>query len=379
MDTTLSNNKICIIEDEIPLLELYKEHFEVQGFDVVTATDGNEGWEVIKRERPAIVISDNMMPGMDGLTLCKKIKQDVNVSYVYFILLTAWGGTDMKINALKSGADRYLSKPITLKELHAEVISFIRRKELHDAIMKKLVSQMDSEKATVPQLTKTLQRGSSKIPMVVKSVENIVSDLKDNFVRVTQVLIDMEDDIQELVHYGDVVEKIGSMLSDLMELTIDEADPVSQELSRKIEDEMKTKLGYSTTVDSLLKQFNRKVTSHNNNFQEVLKKIKLIDETSYERSFLDILLQDINKIFGDLLNYYGEEVDRTRVHLSESQNVPTFKFKDSNAWQEEISDLFDSNEMQDAQKGKQPSLDSKIEKVSDEDKISLIGKIDKRL
>jgi len=379
MDTTLSNNKICIIEDEIPLLELYKEHFEVQGFDVVTATDGNEGWEVIKRERPAIVISDNMMPGMDGLTLCKKIKQDVNVSYVYFILLTAWGGTDMKINALKSGADRYLSKPITLKELHAEVISFIRRKELHDAIMKKLVSQMDSEKATVPQLTKTLQRGSSKIPMVVKSVENIVSDLKDNFVRVTQVLIDMEDDIQELVHYGDVVEKIGSMLSDLMELTIDEADPVSQELSRKIEDEMKTKLGYSTTVDSLLKQFNRKVTSHNNNFQKVLKKIKLIDETSYERSFLDILLQDINKIFGDLLNYYGEEVDRTRVHLSESQNVPTFKFKDSNAWQEEISDLFDSNEMQDAQKGKQPSLDSKIEKVSDEDKISLIGKIDKRL
>lgn len=113
-----------IIDDDVELTKLVTECLDLNGYDVVKAHDGILGCEKVKTENPDLVLLDVMLPGNDGFSLCKQVRQ---FSHVPIIMLTARGGIDDRVKGLELGADDYLPKPFDSRELIARIITVLRR------------------------------------------------------------------------------------------------------------------------------------------------------------------------------------------------------------------------------------------------------------
>ena len=116
-------NKILIIDDEISVLEMLKTYFELMGFNVYTATNGNDGINKLSFD-PDIILLDVTMPDMDRYGVCQKIRDYINVPMVF---LTGKADESDKIHGLMVGGDDYILKPFSLDELNARVMAHIRR------------------------------------------------------------------------------------------------------------------------------------------------------------------------------------------------------------------------------------------------------------
>ena len=114
--------KVLIAEDDLVSSRLLETYLDKWGYDVLATGDGNEAWEAIQDpEAPSLVISDWMMPNMDGLALCRKIRQMKRSGYVYFIILTTKVRKEDLIEGLEAGADDFLTKPFNKDELRYRV------------------------------------------------------------------------------------------------------------------------------------------------------------------------------------------------------------------------------------------------------------------
>jgi len=124
--------KILIAEDDTVSRTILKRAVEKFGHECLAAEDGEKAWELY-REAPDVdaIISDWMMPGMDGLELCRKVRDEERGGYTYFIFLTALGDRAHLLMGLEAGADDYLSKPLDRDELQVRLISALRVTQLH--------------------------------------------------------------------------------------------------------------------------------------------------------------------------------------------------------------------------------------------------------
>jgi DNA-binding response OmpR family regulator len=120
---------LLIVEDNADLRNHINEIVQ-QHYRVLQAVNGKEGFEMAVQEIPDIIISDVMMPLMDGFTLAQKLKKDERTSHVPIILLTAKAGQAHKIEGLETGADDYLTKPFDHKELLTRVRNLINQRKL---------------------------------------------------------------------------------------------------------------------------------------------------------------------------------------------------------------------------------------------------------
>jgi two-component system, OmpR family, alkaline phosphatase synthesis response regulator PhoP len=119
----LMNQKILIVDDEPhirALLEQTLEDFEDEGVEILTAKDGEEGLDIIKAERPALVFLDVMMPRKNGFDVCETVKHTWNFDDVYIVMLTAKGQEFDKKKGLEVGADTYMTKPFDPDEIIAK-------------------------------------------------------------------------------------------------------------------------------------------------------------------------------------------------------------------------------------------------------------------
>ncbi len=119
--------KILIIEDEEILINNLTEKLRAEGFKVSKAMDGETGLEKVREETPDLVVLDIMLPGLDGLSICRMIRHDTSTSHIPIIMLTARGTEVDKIVGLESGADDYIVKPFGLGEFLARVRAVMRR------------------------------------------------------------------------------------------------------------------------------------------------------------------------------------------------------------------------------------------------------------
>ena len=124
--------KILIAEDDSVSRMILRRAVEKVGHECLAVEDGEEAWKLY-RKTPDVdaIISDWMMPGMDGLELCRKIRAEERDGYTYFIFLTALGDRDHLLVGLEAGADDYLSKPLDRDELQVRLISARRVTQLH--------------------------------------------------------------------------------------------------------------------------------------------------------------------------------------------------------------------------------------------------------
>ncbi|KPK92853.1 MAG: hypothetical protein AMJ88_09615 [Anaerolineae bacterium SM23_ 63] len=117
-------HRILVVDDDPNILDFLSMYLGSEGYDVLTALDGQQALSVIEREVPDLVLLDIMMPSVDGLTICEQVRE---YSPVPIIIISALGREEQKVKALDLGADDYLTKPFGIQELLARVRVALRR------------------------------------------------------------------------------------------------------------------------------------------------------------------------------------------------------------------------------------------------------------
>ena len=121
------NSKILVIDDEVHIVELLKFNLEISNYNVDFAYDGLDGYMKAKNDKPDLILLDWMLPNITGIELLKKIRSDKELMQVPVIMLTAKNMENDKIEGLEQGADDYITKPFSVKELLARISSVLRR------------------------------------------------------------------------------------------------------------------------------------------------------------------------------------------------------------------------------------------------------------
>lgn len=117
--------RVLLIDDDKKLLPLLERGFRFEGFDVLTATDGDQGITLARLHRPDVIVLDVGMPGLDGFAVCRALRLHVDVPV---LMLTARDEVSDKVKALDLGADDYVTKPFAFDELVARIRALIRRR-----------------------------------------------------------------------------------------------------------------------------------------------------------------------------------------------------------------------------------------------------------
>jgi len=118
-------NRILIIEDDRAILRGLKDNLEYESYEVLTATDGEQGYERIQRHRPHLIILDLMIPKMSGYELCRKVRSEGITTPI--LMLTARSEEVDRVHGLDLGADDYVTKPFSVPELLARIRAILRR------------------------------------------------------------------------------------------------------------------------------------------------------------------------------------------------------------------------------------------------------------
>ncbi|GAB4188526.1 MAG: hypothetical protein Kow00108_25080 [Calditrichia bacterium] len=121
--------KILLVDDDSSVLKLVSISLKKAGYDVETASDGLEGYEKANQIKPDLIISDLVMPDMDGIQFCKKIREESEIPMVPFIFMTSLGDQKNEIRGYRAGADDYLVKPVDRKVLLEKVDKLVKRIE----------------------------------------------------------------------------------------------------------------------------------------------------------------------------------------------------------------------------------------------------------
>jgi phosphate regulon transcriptional regulator PhoB len=123
----MAKRAVLVIDDEKDLIELVSYNLRKEGFEIASAPDGESGLAEAKRELPDIVIVDLMLPGIDGLEVCRRLRSEKRTSHIPIIMLTAKSSESDRIVGLELGADDYVTKPFSPRELAARVKAVLRR------------------------------------------------------------------------------------------------------------------------------------------------------------------------------------------------------------------------------------------------------------
>ncbi len=120
---------ILAIDDEQDLIELLRYNLELEGFHVKSALDGETGLTLAQTDAPDLVLVDLMMPGIDGLEVCRRLRSDKRTACIPLIMLTAKSAESDRVVGLELGADDYVTKPFSTRELIARIRALLRRSE----------------------------------------------------------------------------------------------------------------------------------------------------------------------------------------------------------------------------------------------------------
>ncbi len=123
----MSEENILIVEDEKDIQELVRYNLSKEGYRVTSADSGEEGLKAVESQRPDLVVLDLMLPGVDGLEVCRRMKKDPATANIPIIMLTAKGEESDIVAGLEMGADDYVTKPFNLKVFVTRIRAVLRR------------------------------------------------------------------------------------------------------------------------------------------------------------------------------------------------------------------------------------------------------------
>lgn len=200
--------RILLVEDELDLLELLRYNLDRDGYDVQTATTGEEGLKKVREQLPDLVLLDLMLPGMDGLEVCRSLKTRDHTAAVPIIMLTARGEESDIVRGLELGADDYITKPFSPRVLLARIKAVLRRggnDGQDDAAASRVMAvgelmiDLDRHRITVAEQQVDLTATEFKLlcllvarPGRVFTRQQIIETIHDGFAAVTDRSVDVQ-------------------------------------------------------------------------------------------------------------------------------------------------------------------------------------------
>ncbi|HEX2656183.1 MAG TPA: phosphate regulon transcriptional regulator PhoB [Xanthobacteraceae bacterium] len=150
--------RILIVEDEEPLTLLLRYNLEAEGYEVETATRGDDAEVRLKENIPDLVVLDWMLPGMSGIELCRRVRARTETERLPIIMLTARGEESERVRGLATGADDYIVKPFSVPELLARVRSLLRR-----ARPERIATQLNAGDLDLDRETRRVSRSGREV------------------------------------------------------------------------------------------------------------------------------------------------------------------------------------------------------------------------
>ncbi|WP_439183365.1 response regulator transcription factor [Carboxylicivirga taeanensis] len=196
MSTNTSGPKLLLVEDNPELLDNLAIELSDQ-YQVLKASNGEEGFQVASQELPDIIVSDVMMPKMNGHQLCVKLKSELSTCHIPIVLLTALDSPEYKREGLEHGADAYLEKPFDIKLLRVQIANLLKNRQLlkkqflepstqveevttnstDQAFLEQIkafvINNLDSEKLTVKNTAKELGMSRPVLYRKIKSMTDV--------------------------------------------------------------------------------------------------------------------------------------------------------------------------------------------------------------
>jgi class 3 adenylate cyclase/CheY-like chemotaxis protein len=152
---------ILIVEDNPASLDILKTRLKTHNYEVITATDGEQGLVTARKKQPDLILLDIMMPKIDGLEVCRRLKGDPSLPFMPIIMVTAKTDSKDVVAGLEAGGDEYLSKPVDHAALVARVKSMLRIKELHDTVCEQS-ARLEDQSAQLAEWNQTLEQRVEK-------------------------------------------------------------------------------------------------------------------------------------------------------------------------------------------------------------------------
>ena len=220
----MSKGLIVIVEDEADIREILEYNLERESYNVLTAPDGKQGLALIRKKIPTLVLLDLMLPKLDGLEVCRQLKDNAETASIPIIMVTARGEENDIVMGLDLGADDYIVKPFSPKELLARVKAVIRRRVLqgdglprqrieHDGV----VMDMERHEVKVDQVPVSFTASELKLlyflashPGLVFTRDQLLNKIagRDEFIVDRNIDVHIQAVRKKLGHYRYLIETI---------------------------------------------------------------------------------------------------------------------------------------------------------------------------
>ena len=128
--------KILVVDDELVIRNMLIEALTGEGYEVIQASNGEEALELVEKEEPQVILLDVKMPGIDGIEVCRRLKEEDKTRFIPIIMVTAF--EDRDVDAFVEGADDFVTKPFNLVELSFRVRSMLRIRHLTEDFQRSL-------------------------------------------------------------------------------------------------------------------------------------------------------------------------------------------------------------------------------------------------
>ena len=148
---------LLLVDDNPMNLDILQTRLSVHGYDILTAVDGEEALAVAREKLPDLILLDIMMPKLDGIEVCKRLKADPALPFMPIIMVTAKADSKDIVAGLEAGGDEYLTKPLDQAALVARVKSMLRSKALHDTVQEQ-AARLEAQAAELAQWNRTLEK-----------------------------------------------------------------------------------------------------------------------------------------------------------------------------------------------------------------------------
>jgi two-component system alkaline phosphatase synthesis response regulator PhoP len=125
----MSQDKILIIEDDRDIVGMLRYNLQKEGYEILVALDGEDGIDLAKKQKPNLIILDIMLPVVDGFEVCRVLKKDNAAAHIPIVILSAKSQETDKVVGLELGADDYITKPFSPRELIARIRAVLRRRQ----------------------------------------------------------------------------------------------------------------------------------------------------------------------------------------------------------------------------------------------------------
>ena len=170
-------SKILIVDDEPFNVDYLEQELEYLGYETICAANGEEALQKVKSDAPDLILLDVMMPVMDGLTVCRLLKEEEDTRLIPIVIMTALDGTEDRIAGIRAGADDFLTKPVDERELLARIETALKLKHSVDRKLGELRRAKDHLAKFVPEAVRRLVTANAEAPGLAKKHERDVSAL----------------------------------------------------------------------------------------------------------------------------------------------------------------------------------------------------------